>query len=329
MSYFFIPLVFDTPVHFGEAELGGDLTSCSVEFSSDTFLGAVIHELSVYGDKELLSTFEEKILAGKIIMSDLLPYIYDGNGEYSLYIPKPIIARKTPDKNEIIPAEKIRKIAKERKKQKKMTHLRAGNLGKYINSLKNGNSYYEELSFYDTMSAERVNTRGEEPLPYMVSNCSFRHNTGLYIIAEAENKNDEEFFKKVVSYVCRGGIGGKRSSGYGKAHIGEDINENCTDWVEIQKLLSKENAPVQMAISSIIPGADDLETVMAGWYMLKRRGGFISKNDSTDFKKKSVSILSAGSCFPKRIKGEIVKLADLSECEVKRYGKGLYLGVDL
>lgn len=326
MGYYIYPLVFHTPVHFGSAELGGDLSTCGVEYSSDTLIGAILHELSVYGDDNLLNAVRDKLSQQKIMFSDLFPYTKSDNGEYKLYLPKPVLMgkRKAISKD----LQEVRRMATELKKQKKMSYIQAANMGKFMKSLMEGGNFIDGVSFYDMAVTERVNMRGEQPLPYFVGSCSFRENSGMYVIVYAETDEDADLISKILSYLLAGGIGGKRSSGYGKAVIGEPVAENNDDWQAILSMLRNNEKGWQMSLSSLIPNVEEIEMVQQGYYKLKQRSGFISTFGDESVKKSSVSVLSSGACFPKRIAGSKVVLAEGNARAVERYGTALFVGLE-
>ena len=327
MGYSIFPLVFDTPVHFGNVELGGDLSSCTIEYSSDTLVGALLHELSEYGDEELLVSVRDKLCQHQIIFSDLLPYVRSGDGEYNLYLPKPILmGKRKPLAKEL---DTVRKMATKLKKQKKMAYIRASRMKEYMESIMQCGDFTEDVSFYDTALMERVNMRGDEPLPYFVGSCNFRANAGMYVIAYTEYDDDKVLIKRLLKYVLRGGIGGKRSSGYGKARLSDDISEYNSDWKEILSMLDDSDKGWQMSISSIIPEESELDIVQQGFYKLKDRGGFVSSFGTEDVKKNSVSVLSSGSCFPNRIAGKKVILSNRGNKPVERFGTGLFVGLGI
>ena len=128
------------------------------------------------------------------------------------------------------------------------------------------------------------------------------------------------------------GIGGKRSSGYGKFHLAEDaifLDEAgvYADDAALFAMLEAKGVPWQMTLSSVLPDDASLAVVRTGQYRLRRSGGFITAPRGEAKKKASVYLLDAGSCFSERIEGTI---ADLGECDghaVWRYGLGLYAGV--
>ena len=77
MRYYIYPLRFDTPAHFGAAEQGGKLEQTKTEFASDTLFGALCCELA--GDGERLGRFVDDARQGALLLSDLFPYVRQGN----------------------------------------------------------------------------------------------------------------------------------------------------------------------------------------------------------------------------------------------------------
>ncbi len=315
-------LKFDTPVHFGAAELGGKLEAVNFSYSSDTLYSAFCCELS--GSK-FFSDFIDAVAQGKILLSDLLPY----TGE-NFYLPKPVLNEK---KIEHAPLDEVRKQFTQRKKLKKMEYLRASNFKKYLNALNTGEFFVESAEFGLVGSTQKVSCRNEEPLPYYVSEFSFNKDSGLYLIAIFDDKNFSETFAEILNSLGLSGIGGKRSSGLGKFHLAEKINLNKTcaneDLKAVQKMLTAENLNWQMCISSILPTAEDIPILKNSYYQLKKRGGFVTNSGvNYDKKKNSVYMIGAGSCLPKRIEGRNVILDKINGTEIFRFGKGIFVGLD-
>lgn len=231
------------------------------------------------------------------------------------------------------PLDEVRQQFTQRKKLKKLEYLRASNLEKYLSALKTGKSFIENADFGSVNLMQKVSCRENEPLPYYVAGFSFNDDSGLYLIATFDDKKYSDKFTEILKYLGISGIGGKRSSGFGKFQIIDEIilNETCAneDLKAVYKMLTAENSKWQMCISSILPTAEDIPLLKQSYYRLKKRGGFISiSTGNYNHKKNSVYIIGAGSCFLKKIEGSTIILDKFDGKEILRFGKGIFLGLN-
>lgn len=319
-------LKFLTPVHFGAAELGGKLESISFSYGSDKLFGALCCELSE--NEHLLLKLIESVRREEIFFSDLLPY-KDNN----FYLPKPILLVDNQKKIERLELFEMRQQATQRKKQKKIEFIRASRFEEYFSSIKRNIPFQEENNFGETELIQKVSCREEEPLPYYVGTFSFYDGSGFYLLTLFENTRNEQFFRTVLEYLGLSGIGGKRSSGFGKFFLIDEISlDICMneDLVALDKMLTNKSAPWQMNLSSLLPSPDEISTLKNSYFKLKRRGGFITAvSGEIEQKKNNICVVVAGSCFPHRLKGELLSVDKINEHEVYRLGKSIYAGLSI
>ena len=174
----------------------------------------------------------------------------------------------------------------------------------------------------------KVNCRGEQPLPYFVKGNVFQPRAGLYLIAKLPD-DFSEVFQNILCSLGLSGIGGKRSSGFGRFHLLDDglVLDDAYDWyVDTEELYPRLLGRYQsyMCISSVLPATEELEAVKDGMYKLRKSSGF-----SEGIKRDSVYMLEAGSCFDRRLQGQLVNLGEQAGHPVWRYGRGLYTGLDI
>lgn len=79
-----------------------------------------------------------------------------------------------------------------------------------------------------------------------------------------------------------------------------------------------------MCLSSVLPSTDELDAVKAGTYKLRKVSGF-----SEGIKRDSIYMLESGSCFERRMQGQLAELGSQAGHPVWRYGKGLSAGLDV
>ena len=333
MSYYLYKLTFDSPVHFGNAEQGGKLEQIGTDYPADTLFSAVCSELALQNETDALNWFISSVSEDKIVFSNLFPYLTNQNGEDFLYLPKPVMTVPPDKPEEKLPLNELKAMATNRKKQKKINYIRCANLNNYYTSLRTGGSFDENAEFGTVSLTQRVSRREELPLPYYVAKYVFKENAGMYFVTRFAEESAVEQFEKIVNLLGFSGIGGKRSSGFGKFHVAGSLklDKSCDgDAGILYRLLEDQTATWQMNVSCLLPFESDLASVKEGQYKLQKRSGFVSvMNDEPEMKKNSVYLIAAGSCFKKRIAGRIVSLGNTGKHEILRYGKGLYVGLTL
>ncbi len=333
MEHYIYHLKFDTPVHFGTAEQGGKLEQAELVYPSDRLFGALCCELSRMapdGVQEWMGKAEK----GGILLSDLLPYSIFGKESY-YYLPKPVLLIDRDDSVRSKDLDEIRKQATIRKKQKKLTYIRASRMGEYLAAMKTGSAFEETADFGESVLVTQVwQRREEDPLPYYVSKFCFCDNAGMFLLAGLQEREDALRLYRLLQGLGLDGIGGKRSSGCGKFHVMEEPKMlsfyKDADLVALSSLLADSASPWQMCISSLIPKAEEISVVKKSQYCLMKRSGFLTPMEGeAERKKNSIYALGAGSCFPSRLSGCIVSLGQYFGHEAYRVGKGMYVGLTL
>lgn len=334
MIYSIFTLKFLAPVHFGDAAQGGLLDKISLGCSADTLFSALCNEAAVI-DENLTVQFIEKVAAGKLAFSSLFPYWQDEE-EMRFYLPKPLLY--TEEKiREAKSYLEIKQLATKMKKQKKTAYVRASQMQALLQAAKYGRLLeMDEPEFAVPLIAGKVNLRESEPLPYYVGSYVFSERAGLYLICRAEEEAEIEFLEKLLQSLGYSGIGGKRSSGYGKFEVAEDKIELFDDGEGIfaddsalALMLYDNISEQQMCIAPICPQKQDVETVKSGYYKLLKRGGFAYSYALRDnIKCNSVYMLAEGSCLSKRLKGNLVEQV-IEELPHKFYrnGMGMFVGL--
>ena len=332
MEYYVYRLKFDTPVHFGAAHQGGKLEQSDYTLSSDTLFSAICCELAQHGEDELLAEVIEKNKQGSLLFSGLFPYKETNKGT-AFYLPKPVMYIEPKNDGKGKSLQEIRQQATIRKKQKKVEFIRAGNLNQYMSSLRNGTGFTEENDFGTAALTEKVNCREEEPLPYYVGSFSFYENSGLYLLVGDESKKNKALIDGILTSLGISGIGGKRSSGYGKFSIigsGERLSEIKTSDGKVLLSMLNSQSEWYMSMSSVIPEKDDMAALKDSQYKLIKRSGFITPLAGESIRKKnSIFAIAAGSCLKAKITGAVAELGESNGHAVLRSGKGLYVGLPL
>lgn len=332
MAYYLYQLAFDAPVRFGMAEQGGSLAAAGMSYPSDTLFSALCCELAAAGEEERLRAFIKKCHEGDILLSDLLPYREDEDGEMHYYLPKPAVAALQPNAAPPENLHSARVQSGARKQMKKIAYLRASRLTEYLDAQKNGKLFDDRSEFCTYGLTTKVNCRVQEPYP--VGSISFHAKCGLYAVLYLRDEDDAAQMTDLLTYLGLSGIGGKRSAGYGRFHFEDDPYDLADAFYEddavLHNLLQNDDAPCQMLLSSLLPDVEDVSALREGTYELRKRSGFITQAGAGGVRKKnSVYMLSAGACLSRRIPGTVVSVGKEPGYEVLRCGKGLYIGVDM
>lgn len=329
MKYYLFQLKFTSPVHFGDTSNGGGLEKSGMHMCADTFFSALCCEMADMQEFNLMQEFVSSIRERKMLLSDLLPYKMDSKGNTFLYLPRPIQSSSIISKGETL--SDMRRLSAYNKKLKKLEYIRASKLMDYCAASSNNQSYeIDDVVFGNSTIVERVNCRGDEPLPYYVKQFTFDKKAGLYGILGADDDSTVDFVQKLLVSLGYSGIGGKRSSGYGHFELLDDIlplseADYYVDAVVIAKMLADEKASHQMNISILYPEKKDFSIVQEGSYRIKKRSGF-----TDNVKRNSIYMIEAGSCFKERIDGSLIDISDTrSKHPIYRYGLGLYVGLSL
>lgn len=323
-----------SPVHFGDVANGGNLERVNITFSSDSLYSAICNELAP--NKTILKQFIDLISSGIIKLSSLFPYYCEDENEWQCYLPKPVLNVQRPIKP--MSFEETKKNATVLKKVKKVEFVRASVL-----------SDDEQKFNFDTLMLDaetmpsfgysqvvtRVNRRVNPGEPYHVGNYRFNDEAGLYGIVAFETNEAKQLFDYIIELLGYSGIGGKRSGGYGKFELRHsailiDQSSDSEDISSLYHLLHNNSAMQYMSIASVIPQADELDTVVKGQYALRKRSGFVqSSSMSENMKRNSCYSIKEGSCFDGVLKGQIVTFTHHGlNHALERNGLGFFVGVN-
>lgn len=347
MNYYLIRLKFTAPVRFGSDEPGAGLETCQYFAHADTFFSALALEFYQRFGETAWKGLWDAARAGELLISDLMPY-----ADVELFIPRPSLVLKRSGEA-TAEQDGDRRL---KKKLKDLKFLPITQLDKYLKFLLTG-EHFTPVNY--TFGQEALNIKvalrqGEESLPYYVSVYHFYYQTaaepgkpglknGLYFIAgfekDAEARLYEQFIDALHS-LGSGGIGGKRTAGYGRFELEDDpalLDGEYPVYGGADLLLGKllrRDGDYYLAVAPVIPAADELteETWQGSWYTLLPRQGFALPGEPqiTPRKKKPVVAFAPGSCFSRRLAGTVQDVTPEGYTHrVYRYGKGLYLGIKL
>lgn len=328
MRYEIILFRFTSPVHFGDAAEGGDLGEILSYCRADTFFSALCRE-AVDISQELLACVVEGVQRGKLRFSDLFPWKKRKDCN-ELYLPRPVMNISHDECGKTLSYEEVREQSAERKKEKKRSFIRASEMESYLQG--------RDISAQPAFGEEELRTQynAREKLPYGISGYHFISDAGLYLILSG-NEECIARLEPLITLLGMTGIGGKRSSGWGKYRLEDDPLELSEDDfyggddAALYKMLSSDHAEYYMTLSSFLPSLEEVKDAAAGTGRIIKRGGFAWSREMTGAAKvSSVYMMESGSCFSKRLDGRIADVNNGSAPHpVYKYGKGLFVGLPL
>lgn len=327
MMYYIFTLKFLTPVHFGDTANGGSLDKFSLQCSADTLFAALCNEAANKGS-DAVETLVKKTAESKIVFSSLFPYWRTADDDLYFYLPKPLLKLEQEEQQSAKSFEEIKQLATKLKKQKKSTYIRASQINSLLES-GGSNGQFAVPEFAAPLVAGRVALREEKPLPYYVGSYVFSEHSGLYFILGVEHEEEFTFIKDLLLSLGYSGIGGKRSSGYGKFELADNDLMLYDDGTAIALMLYNEKSKYQMCLAPVCPRVDEIDVVKQGSYKLIKRGGFIASSAAKDnIKRNSIYMLQEGSCFPERLRGQMLQqTVDGLAHDVYRDGIGMFVGL--
>ncbi|MCK1241783.1 type III-A CRISPR-associated RAMP protein Csm4 [Streptococcus uberis] len=294
MAYKLYKMTFKT-AHFGT----GTLDSSSLTFSADRLFSALSIE-AIKLDKYL--EFVNLAHSEHFVLSDSFPY------NISPFIPKPI-GYPLPEKwNQ---NQSILEIRSNSKKVKKLEFIDLDLLEDFMEG-----EIFENYDFAIHSLTTKNNSDDENGL-YQVGVTTYNDQTSLYVIA-----NQSVLFDELMMSLQFSGIGGKRSSGYGRFEL------EILDLPEILKnrLVQKSDKKV-LLLTTALPVDKDLEKAMSGGkYLLTKSSGFTySTSYNKNYKKQDLYKFKSGSTFDSSFEGDIYDVRpDGFEHEVLNFAKPLF-----
>lgn len=306
MQYQVIKLKFRTAVHLGD----GGLTRGNNTFYADTLFSALCHEaIKLNNLDELVSAVKNN----RIRISDGLPYIGD-----TLYIPRPYLVLDIQNAGDSVMKKTL----------KKLEYIPVNQLDNYLKGKLDISKEYEYFhqNFGTSSLIEKARiVEGDDAEPFAISVYQYKKGSGLYVCVGYESDNDYYMLTDLLVALSYTGIGGKRSSGYGKFEISLSKPEES-----LLERLDNNQYSSYISLASAFPREEELEQVVSGAsYRLIRRGGFI---DSSTYaqnhqKKKDSYLMASGSYFEERFEGELFDVSHKGVHPVFRYAKPMMMGV--
>ncbi|MDO4666317.1 MAG: type III-A CRISPR-associated RAMP protein Csm4 [Streptococcus sp.] len=264
--------------HFGT----GKLDTASIVFSADRLFSALVLE-AIKMNK--LEEFLEIAYQDDFVLTDAFPF------KEIPYLPKPIGYPKPEKLSSNLNVVEVRQQAK---KSKKLNYIDFKSISTFLDG-----KIFDSVSFgkFDIVTKNQPFKDGNL---FQIGTITYEKTASLYVIA-----NQSELFDTLMYSLQFSGIGGKRSSGYGRFTL--EINEIPKD-LESHLTLSSDDKV--MALTTCLPQDEELEIAMkdSRYLLLKFSGFSFSNSRKENFRKQNLYKFKSGSTFSKTFKGQIVDI---------------------
>ena len=278
MTYKLYQLQFDS-AHFG----GGTLEFSEMTFSADRLFSALVLEAK---KSNRLDQWMALAQSDAFALTDTFPY------HLAPFLPKPIGYPSYEKVDQTKDAITLRQEAKKTKKLDFMEHdLLAGFLeGDVIENEKHSEQFI--------VTKNRPHVDGA--LYQVGVSVPSGKGMSLYVIA-----SQSELFDDLMTSLQFSGLGGKRTSGYGRFDL--KILDLPS---ELEARLTNNHQGLVMALTTSLPLDDELEQAMTGAkYLLQKSSGFAFSQDLVEnFRKQDLYKFKSGSTFHQTFKGQIVDI---------------------
>ena len=276
--------------HFG----AGTLDSSKMTFAADRLFSALAIEAKKMGKME-----EFVSLAGQdeFVLTDAFPY------KSGPFLPKPIGFPKFDQPDLTTDVKEVRRQAK---MAKKLQFIPLDKFDSYVHAVTN------------IITKNQPHVDGNL---FQVSTVRFADQSALYVIATESN-----FLNELMTSLQYTGIGGKRSSGYGRFDL------TITDIPDaLKNRLTKVHQGPVMTLTTSLPVEKELEYAMeTGSYLLSKSSGFaFSTETNENYRKQDLYKFASGSTFSETFTGQIVDVRPLDfPHEVLNYAKPLFFKME-
>ncbi len=315
MQYKIITMQFPAGVHFGQR----NLEDAGYELYADTIFSALCNEI-VQDGEEALNWFVNTAKEGKLLFTDAFPFV-----EESYYLPKPL---KRIERKETEGSSTAKKI------WKKVSYLHYEDLEDYLSGDMTEDTAKADLEDFKHFGKSEVRTQAdlqtkEEATPYRVGSFHFDRayfeDCGLYFIVGYEKEED---YQKVFSYIQAlsfTGIGGRRSSGYGRfTAIAQEVPDGLKERIGT-------DSKTCMSLSVALPKDEELDAVLPNAEVLwMKRSGFVTSLADSDTyrRRRDLYVMKAGSCVETTFDGDVYDVRNEGNRHpVYRYAKPMWLEV--
>lgn len=291
-------------MNFQSAHFGArTLDSSTMTFSADRLFSALAIEAKKMGRMD-----EFVSLAGQdeFVLTDAFTY------KLGPFLPKPIGFPKFDQADLTTDVKEVRRQAK---LAKKLQFIPLENFDSYVSG-----TLLEDKEHAVTNIVTKNQPHVDGGL-YQVSTVRFADQSALYVIA-----TESELLNELMTSLQYAGIGGKRSSGYGRFDL--TISDLPATF---KNRLTKVHQGTVMTLTTSLPIEKELEHAMeTGSYLLSKSSGFaFSTETKENYRKQDLYKFVSGSTFCETYTGQIVDVRPLGfPHEVLNYAKPLFLKME-
>ena len=302
-----VKLAFQAPVHFGDGRLSDSEYTCD---AATLFSALFIEALKMDCADELLAATK----LGELTLSDAFPYI----GE-RLYIPKPMVDSVGKNRSYAESGD-----SRARKANKALKYIPMDGVSDYFNGsfdfINELGRFQNGASFLRT-KVNLMRETSDDAEPYHVGGFRFAPNCGVYFLVAGSYG-----LLPLLEQLSYSGIGGKRSSGYGRFEF--SVSDNSL-FPLMRHIDSGKHA---MLMTSSLPREDELtEGLIDGArYHLVRKGGFVqsARHASSPKKKRNMWLFAPGSMFERTFEGDVFDVnCGSGKHPVYRYARAMWMEV--
>lgn len=302
-----VKLTLQGPVHFGDGRLSDGEYTCD---AATLFSALFIEALKAGCADELLAAAK----SGEFALSDAFPYI----GE-RWYIPKPMAGS-------IRRAERSAESgdSRARKANKALKYIPVDKLADFFGGSFDFVGELERFGNGTSFLRTKVNLTREtsdDAEPYHVGGYRFAPGCGIYFLVAGSYD-----VRPLLEQLSYSGIGGKRSSGYGRFAF--EVREEPP----FSLVRGANPSKRVMLLTSALPRKAELTDALldGAKYHLVHKGGFVQSTNHAPSprKKRSMWLFAPGSVFERQFTGDVFDVnATPGAHPVYRYARAMWMEV--
>ncbi|MCO7724396.1 type III-A CRISPR-associated RAMP protein Csm4 [Myroides odoratimimus] len=324
--------------HFGKPMIDSNtsLTDTDHFIHSDVLFSALVNNLSTIKSKEEVNQFIEGFESGAIKISSGFYCIEnekatDKQEPYLFFVPRPVHTVNTVGIEEYDKIKQVKRVSfiDLPLLDKPITDWKVkANFAMDIASITKLGISDDDLSLYQKDIATHVGIRNkseEEKVktggPFKVSYISISDlkeyglQVHFYFLYEVLDEKYESDFEIAVELLTYNGIGGERSSGYGRIEAVETITSLP------KRFMEQNNTTYQLSLSKVVPNHEDISLLK--YYTHSIRGG----RETTMGTLKSVEMINEGAILQQGVQGNIVDISIEGNRSYLRNGKAFCIGL--
>jgi len=312
MNWYIVKLKFLSPLHIGDDEAGIGVENVQSIIHSDTIFSAFVNAASLMN-----KDFVDFLLQGNFRISSAFPY---DKGQY--YLPRPLYPLPLSFGKYSKEVKNLQFLSKVDFQAWIRGEVNEGNVEGLISRSQDA----EKISEIDIRPRNTSDRETSNTLIYHCGGAVFQENCGLYFIIETDDEG-RNGFQEVLKTLKKFGLGGERSSGYGKFDfeiIGPVDNEGV--WRNI-----KTNTGDSFCLLSLWYPAESKKIDVRAYQTVLRKGWIFSTSSVKQMKRKTLRMFKEGSVFKNQPQGIIVDVTPegFDDHKVYRWGKALSIQMNI